>query len=592
MKDIITSYISKADWRVNENSNMGYSLQGLNNYVTGELMKRYWLDEVYPENISLAHIQGDIQIHDISSGVCSYCGGWDLYDLLRRGFSGVEGKVHCTPPKHFKTCLGQIVNFFFTIQGEFAGAVAVSSFDTYLAPFVAYDRLSYDEVKQSIQEFIYNMNVPTRVGFQQVFSNLTFDLVCPSHLANTSVLIGGEMWGNNTYNQYQECMDMINKAFCEVMYTGDGLGAIFPFPIPTYNITTSFDWNSEVAQSIFKMTLKFGNGYFCNYLHTDLLPEQAVSMCCRLRLNLNDIRKGGVFCSNPLTGSIGVCTINLPAVAYRSRGKSKDEFFSDLKACADLGKQVLDIKRKRVEEWMELGLYPYSKVFLSAVKQQTGEYFSNHFSTIGVLGGHEACLNYLGVGIETDEGREFIQDVLVYLRGVLEGYQESGGLYNLEATPGEGASYRFALLDKKRYPLGNFSGSEASPYYTNSTQLPVNFSNSVGKALEHQAEVQPIYTGGTVHHVFLGESVDDENTVKRLVKNIAENYNLPYFSITPTFSLCAVHGYLQGEQEECPICKNKTQVYSRIVGYFRPVSGWNLGKKQEFKDRVVYTNLL
>jgi ribonucleoside-triphosphate reductase len=588
MNKIIEGYLDKSDWRILENSNMGYSLQGLNSHVTSELIKDYWLKKVYPAYISDSHLSGDIHIHDLGS-ISSYCSGWDLYDILIRGFSGVSDKISCKPPKHYRSFLGQIVNFLFTLQGEVAGAVAFSSFDTYLAPFISHDKLSYTEIKQGMQEFIFNMNVPTRVGFQQVFSNLTFDLVCPNHLKHTPVIVGGSVWGDKVYGDFQSEMDMVNKAFCEVMTDGDGSGAPFSFPIPTYNLTKKFNWESEVTKYIFTLTGKYGSPYFANYINSDMSPEDTKSMCCRLRINLTKIKRGGLFSSNPLTGSTGVVTINLPAIAYRNKSKGKLSFYKDLSKKLDIAKRSLEIKREHIEQWMEDGLYPYSKVYLQNVKKRVGLYFANHFSTIGILGGHEACLNFLGVGIETDRGKKFMQGVLEFIKVKIERFQKDGSLFNLEATPGEGTSFCFAMKDLQRYKDIQHSGVKKSPYYTNSTQLPVGLDINILEALHHQNDLQVLYSGGTVEHIFLGESVDNIEVLKKLVKKVAENYEIPYFSITPTFSTCPEHGYIKGRHENCPKCGNPCMIYSRIVGYYRPVSGWNIGKKQEFKERKVFS---
>jgi ribonucleoside-triphosphate reductase len=554
MNKIIEGYLDKSDWRIFENSNMGYSLQGLNNHITSELIKDYWLKMVYPESLSKAHVCGDIHIHDLGC-LSVYCCGWDLYDIMLRGFSGVPTKVECKPPKHFRPFLGQICNFFYTLQGESAGANAFSSFDTYLAPYIAYDKLGYREVYQAMQEFVFNMNVPTRVGFQSPFTNITFDLVCPNYLKSHPVYIGGEKWEEYTFGDFQKEMDMINRAFCEVMMEGDGNGKLFSFPIPTYNLTKKFNWDSEVTEYIFAMTAKFGIPYFANYINSDMKPEDARSMCCRLRIDTTTLKRGGLFSSNPLTGSQGVVTINLPAIGYRSKGKDKSVFMSDLLAQAELARQSLKLKRAYIEKRMEDGLYPYSKVYLENVKKRTGSYFANHFSTIGILGAHEACLNYLGNGIETEEGKLFSKEILMILRKEMERFAtEDKVLYNLEATPGEGTTYSFAKKDLARYPDIIIAGTKEEPYYTNSTQLPVGHSIDILKALRHQEELQAVYTGGTVFHVYLGESIYDVNLCKKFVRKIAENYTLPYFSLTPTFSICPEHGFLFGAVDTCPKC--------------------------------------
>lgn len=550
----IKGYLDRSDWRIFENSNMGFSLQGLNHHITSELIKQYWLREVYPERISKLHVDCDLHIHDLSS-LSTYCCGWDLYDVMLHGFYGVPSKLECKPPKHFRTFLGQVCNFIYTLQGECAGAQAFSSFDTYSAPYIALDKLDYREVKQCMQEFIFNMNVPTRVGFQNPFSNLTFDLVCPSHLKYNPVYVGGERCGDKVFGDFQTEMDMVNRAFCEVMMEGDGNGKIFPFPIPTYNLTKKFSWDNEISKYIFAMTAKFGTPYFANFINSDMNPEDSRSMCCRLKIDLEKIRRGGLFSSNPLTGSQGVVTINLPAVAFRNKGKAEGEFFEEVRGLMQAARESLKIKRALVEGYMDGGLYPYSKVYLSNVKKRTGKYFTNHFSTIGVLGGHEACLNFLGKGIETTEGRDFVMRLLSFMRKEVELYQtEDKDLYNLEATPAEGTSFRFAKKDVVRFPGIITSGSPEEPYYTNSTQLPVNLAFDILNALKHQEKIQEIYTGGTVFHIFLGESVSDPQICKKFVKKIAEGFTLPYFSITPTFSVCPEHGFLPGKHNTCPKC--------------------------------------
>ena len=552
--DIVDSYITKNDWRVKENSNMSFSLQGLNNHISSTITQYYWLHKIYPEEVREAHISGDFHIHDL--GLLSvYCCGWDLQDLLFRGFGGVSGKIESKPPKHFKSALGQIVNFFYTMQGEAAGAQAFANFDTYLAPFVAYDNLSYKEVKQAMQEFIFNLNIPTRVGFQTPFTNITMDLKVPKHMQNQPAIIGGQFWGDHVYGDFQKEMNMINRAFAEVMMEGDAKGRIFTFPIPTYNISKDFEWENEDLNPIWEMTGKYGIPYFANFVNSDMDPEDARSMCCRLRLDNRELRKrgGGLFGSNPLTGSIGVVTINLPRIAYLSN--SEEEFFERLSALMDIAKESLEIKRKVLTRFTEEGLYPYSKVYLEAIKKRQGDYWANHFSTIGLVGMNEACLNLFKEDIASTKGREFAVRVLKFMRERILTYQEeTGNLYNLEATPAEGTSYRLAKKDKEKFPDIITSG-EKEPYYTNSSQLGVNATDDIFEALEHQDELQSLYTGGTVLHVFLGEKIDDVDNVKNLVRTIASNYTLPYFSLTPTFSICPKHGYIPGEHPECPICK-------------------------------------
>ncbi|MEM4065196.1 MAG: ribonucleoside triphosphate reductase, partial [Candidatus Micrarchaeaceae archaeon] len=532
-----------------------------------------------------------------------YCVGWDLGDLLRKGFGGVPDKIESKPPKHFRTALLQIVNFFYTLQGESAGAQAFSNFDTYLAPFVRYDNLPYKEVKQAMQEFIFNMNVPTRVGFQTPFTNLTMDLQVPSYMKGDHVIIGGEEKAE-TYGDFQEEVYMINRAFAEIMTEGDASGRVFTFPIPTYNITKDFDWDNIAYKEIWEMTAKYGIPYFANFVNSDMKPEDARSMCCRLRLDTRELKKrgGGLFGANPLTGSIGVITINLPRIGYTS--KTENEFFEKLESLMEIAKDALETKRKFIENATELGLYPYSKYYLSSIKAGFGGYWKNHFSTIGLIGMNEAALNFLKKDIGTKEGREFAIRVLDFMRSKLEDFQiETGNIYNLEATPAESTSYDLAKKDKKLYKniiVANEKNiKNAEPYYTNSSLLPVNYSNDIINVLDLQDDLQVKYTGGTVIHVFLGEYAPSALAVRSLVRKIAENYRLPYYTITPTFSICPVHGYIFGNHEYCPKCdeaakragtsnRTKCEVYSRIVGYLRPVSQWNAGKQEEFKDREMF----
>ncbi|APC08663.1 ribonucleoside triphosphate reductase [Neomoorella thermoacetica] len=583
VQEMVQGYLDGQDWRINENSNMNYSLQGLNNHIIAAVSSRYWLEKVYPLAIREAHERGDIHIHDLGL-LAPYCCGWDLADLLESGFAGVGQKVESAPPRHFRTALGQIANFFYTLQGEAAGAQAFSSFDTYLAPFIRYDGLDYREVKQALQEFIFNLNVPTRVGFQTPFVNLTMDVVVPQVLAGEPVIIGGER-RKECYGDFQQEMDWLNIAFCEVMMEGDARGRIFTFPIPTYNITPDFPWESPVADRIMAMTAKYGIPYFANFINSDLKPEDVRSMCCRLRLDNRELKKrgGGLFGANPLTGSIGVVTINLPRLGYVS--SSKEEFFTSLKAKMDLAKESLLLKRNILEKLTEQGLYPYSRFYLRQVKERFGRYWENHFNTIGIVGMHEALLNFMKKGIETREGRGLALEILDFMRSVLATYQaETGQLFNLEATPAEGTSYRLARLDRRLYPDIITSGTN-EPYYTNSTHLPVGNTDDVFTALEHQDELQLKYTGGTVFHAYLGERVTDTATCRRFLQTVMHNFRLPYFTITPTFSICPEHGYLSGEQWTCPECGRETEVWSRIVGYYRPVKNWNKGKQEEFRER-------
>jgi len=583
VEDVIDQYIGKVDWRVNENSNMDYSLQGLNNHISTTVTSSYWLNKIYPQEVRDAHINGDLHIHDLGL-LSAYCCGWDLKDLLMSGFTGVDGKVASRPAKHFRTALGQIVNFFYTLQGEAAGAQAFSSFDTYLAPFVYYDGLTYNEVKQAIQEFIFNINVPTRVGFQTPFTNITMDLVVPSILASESAIVGGKLM-NKTYNEFQHEMDMINMAFAEVMMEGDASGRIFTFPISTYNITKEFDWDSPVVEKIMEMTAKYGLPYFSNFINSDMKPEDVRSMCCRLRLDNRTLQKrgGGLFGANPLTGSIGVVTINMPRIGYLS--KSEDEFMDRLSRMMDIAKTSLDIKREVLENMTVAGLYPYARFYLRDVYERFGSYWQNHFNTIGLVGMNEALLNFMDCDITSETGRLFALRVLDFMREKMEKYQEETGiLYNLEASPAEGTSYRLAKKDRILYP-DIITCGDKEPYYTNSTQLPVDFTDDIFTALDLQEELQCKYTGGTVLHGFIGESISDVDACKALVKKIAYNYRIPYYTITPTFSICPDHGYVSGEHYTCPHCGGDCEVYSRVVGYYRPVQNWNKGKRQEFADR-------
>ncbi|MGB9662090.1 MAG: ribonucleoside triphosphate reductase [Moorellaceae bacterium] len=587
VEKMVQDYLEGRDWRINENSNMNYSLQGLNNHIIAAVTSKYWLEKIYTPEIRRAHEEGRIHIHDLSL-LAPYCCGWDLADLLEVGFAGVGQKVESAPPKHFRTALGQIANFFYTLQGEAAGAQAFSNFDTYLAPFIRYDGLDYREVKQAMQEFIFNLNVPTRVGFQTPFVNLTLDVVVPPTLAEEPVIIGGKRQ-RECYGEFQKEMDWLNQAFCEVMMEGDARGRIFTFPIPTYNVTPDFPWESPVAEKILAMTAKYGIPYFANFINSDLKPEDVRSMCCRLRLDNRELRKrgGGLFGANPLTGSIGVVTINLPRLGYLS--SSKQEFFQGLKDCMDLAKESLLLKRNILEKLTEQGLYPYSRFYLRRVKERFGKYWDNHFNTIGIVGMHEALLGLMGKGIDSEEGRDFALEVLDFMRDTLTAYQEeTSQLFNLEATPAEGTSYRLARLDKSLYPDIITSGSE-EPYYTNSTHLPVDFTQDVFEALEHQDALQVKYTGGTVFHAYLGERITDLTACRRFLQTVMTHFRLPYITLTPTFSICPEHGYLEGEQWTCPACGREAEVWSRIVGYYRPVKNWNKGKQAEFNQRRVFT---
>ncbi len=587
--DLVDQYLGRADWQVNENSNMSFSLQGLNNYIASEISKTYWLNKIYPTEVREAHQRGDFHIHDLNL-LSVYCVGWDLYDLLRKGFGGVPGKIESKPAKHFKTALGQMVNFFYTLQGEAAGAQAFSNVDTLLAPFIWYDHLSYEEVKQAIQEFVFNVNVPTRVGFQTPFTNITLDLNVPTHYQKMRVIVGGKEMPE-TYGEFRREMDMFNRAFLEVMCEGDASGRVFTFPIPTYNITKDFDWDNPHIASLWEAAAKYGIPYFSNFVNSDLSPDDSRSMCCRLRIDNRELYKrgGGLFGANPLTGSIGVVTINLPRLGKTS--KNKEEFLEKLGALMDIAKESLEIKRKVLEQMTDKNLYPYTKYYLENIKTGYGTYWRNHFSTIGLVGTNEAIRNLLGNTIGTPEGVAFAESVLDFMRNRIADYQEeTGNNYNLEATPAEGTSYRLALIDQKNFPdmiFANGVGNEVvDPYYTNSTHLPVQFSEDIFEILELQDTLQTKYTGGTVIHFFLGERVQDTETVKQLVKKICTNYHLPYFTITPTFSVCRTHGYIHGEAANCPSCGATCEVYTRIVGYLRPVDQWNKGKKAEYGDRA------
>ncbi len=600
--DVVDGYLSMMDWKVNENSNMSYSLQGLNVYATENIISHYWLNKIYPPEIGEAHTNGDYHIHDLGT-LGAYCVGWDLQDILLKGFQGVSGKIESKPAKHFGTALMQIVNYLYTLQGEAAGAQALSNFDTFLAPFIRHDGLSYVEVRQEIQKFLFNMNVPTRVGFQSPFTNITMDITVPSYMADDPVIIGGELQ-NTTYKEYVKEMEMINKAFAEIMIEGDAKGRPFTFPIPTYNITKDFDWENKKLDPLWEMTAKYGIPYFSNFVNSDMKPDDARSMCCRLRLDNRELRKrgGGLFGANPKTGSIGVVTINLPRIGYLA--KNEEDFFTRLDETMELAKQSLIIKREVIENLTSSGLHPYARFYLSDIKETFGQYWKNHFSTIGIIGMNDALLNFMNKSITDPEGKRFAEKIMDHIRNKIADFQvETNDIFNLEATPAEGASYRLARIDKKRYPdiriynqefYRSQSRGAIEPYYTNSTQLPVGFTTDVFAALDLQDSLQTKYTGGTVLHIFLGEDKPDPIAVKQLVKRVAEQYHLPYYTITPTFSICPEHNYIPGEHELCPRCEEQgkttsCEVYSRVVGYLRPVNQWNKGKQREFIDRVLYT---
>ena len=585
---MFSEYLNDMDWQINENANTQKSINGLNNYIREAFTKNYWLHEIYPDEIREAHLAGEIHIHDLGF-FGPYCAGWDLRQILMNGFGGVPGKVESKPPRHLRAFLGQIVNSTFTTQGESAGAQAWSSFDTFCAPFIRYDHLDYKTIKQALQEFIFNLNVPTRVGFQCPFSNLTFDIVPPRTLKDESVIIGGQVM-HEKYGEFQEEMNLLNMAFCDVMMEGDSKGRVFTFPIPTINITKEFNWDSSVTDKFMEITCKYGIPYFSNYVNSDLSPEDALSMCCRLRLNTSELRKrgGGLFGSNPLTGSIGVVTINLPRLAYLA--KSESEFFIRLYQQMHIAKNSLEMKRKVIEEQTEKGLYPYSANYLKDVKARTGCFWYNHFSTIGLIGMNEACMNLHGQeqDITTPEGQAFALRTLNYMRDIIKEIQDTTGHYfNLEATPAEGTSYRLAKKDKERY-FDIITAGGKVPYYTNSTQLPVSYTDDIFETLDLQDELQSLYTGGTVLHFYLGEEIRDIHTAKRFIQKVFTNYKLPYISLTPTFSICNDHGYISGEHYTCPECGAPTEVWSRVVGYLRPVQNFNTGKREEYTQRKKY----
>ncbi len=583
---MFANYLQEEDWGVKENANMQKSVNGLNNYVRETFTKQYWLHNVYPKEVSDAHTHGEIHLHDLGF-FGPYCAGWDTRQLLQEGFGGVSGKVESKPAKHLRSFLGQLVNSTFTTQGETAGAQAWSSFDTFCAPFIRYDNLTFAQVKQALQEFVFNINVPTRVGFQCPFSNLTFDIKVPKTLKDEPVIIGGE-YQDLTYGDFQKEMDMLNEAFCEVMIEGDSKGRVFTFPIPTINITKDFDWDNKVVDKFMEITCKYGIPYFANYVNSDLSPEDAVSMCCRLRLNTKELRKrgGGLFGSNPLTGSIGVVTINLPRVGYLAT--SEEDLFERLRRLANIGKTSLEIKRKIIEDQTIKGLYPYSANFLRNIKAKTGEYWTNHFNTIGLVGMNELLLNFIGKDLTTKEGQELAIKIMNYLRDIMVEFQEeTGHYYNLEATPAEGTTYRLARIDKAEFP-DIITAGEEEPYYTNSTQLPVGYTDDILETVRLQDELQSLYTGGTVQHLYLGEKINDINVAKRLIQKVFSQSKMPYISITPTFSVCNDHGYIAGEHFNCPHCGKETEVYTRVVGYLRPVQNFNKGKKEEYRERVKY----
>jgi len=574
----VSTYLDKSDWRVQENSSVNFSIGGLILHNSGTVTANYWLDFIYAKEISQAHRDGDLHIHDLSM-LAGYCAGWSLRQLLQEGIGGVKDRISAKPAKHFSTAIWQIINFLGTMQNEWAGAQAFSSFDTYLAPYVKKDRLSFTQVKQNIQSFIFSVNTPSRWGCQSPFSNLTFDWVVPADLQEQKAMIAG-VECSFTYGECQREADLINRAFIEIMMEGDADGRGFAYPIPTYNLTKQFNWDSENAELLFAMTAKYGTPYFQNFINSDLNPVDVRSMCCRLQLDKRELRKrgGGLFGADEMTGSIGVVTINLPRIGYLST--TDDDFFDRLDKLMELAKNSLEIKRQTIDDLMEKGLFPYSKRYLGHLK--------NHFSTIGLVGMNECCMNYLQVPLSHEKGKSFAIKVLKHMNNKLADFQEQTDcLYNLEATPAESTAYRLAKMDKQRWPQ-IYTAGLSDPYYTNSSALPVGFTNDIFSAFDHQDELQCLYTGGTVLHGYLGEVIEDVATCKNLVKKIAHNYHLPYFSITPTFSICLDHGKFSGEHEYCPYCQQEMEVYSRITGYYRPLKNWNLGKKAEFFDRQEY----
>lgn len=591
---VTEDYINQNDWKVTENSTIDYSLSGLYNHIQHKVGEVYWLNQIMPDEIRRLHQNKDFHIHKLAA-ISAYCVGWDLMDLLRTGFRGVRAKMTCKPPKHFSSALGQLVNFLFTLSNESPeGAVAVSNLDTLLAPFIYYDKLDEQTTRQMLQEFIFNMNCPTKVGGQAPFSNVTLDLKCPKHLANQPVIIGGKPQ-DKTYGEFQKEMDLFNKLYAEIMMAGDATDRVFSWPIPTYNITPDFDWDNKTLEPLWEMTAKYGLPYFANFVNSDMDPEDVRSMCCRVQIDKRQLHKrgGGFFGANPLTGSIGYTTINLPRLGYLH--KTKEELYERLDYLLEKAAQSLYLKRKALEELTEKGLYPYSKFYLRAVKEKTGNYWSNHFNTIGIIGMNECCLNFLGKDLTTQEAQKFAIEMMDHMNKQITQFQkESGDMFNLEASPAEGTTYRMAKKDKELYPeiiVANekdVQNNNAEPYYTNSTHLPVGCTEDIFEALELQNDLQTKYTGGTVFHGFLGERVTDRKTTKELVKKIAHNYEIPYFTLTPTFSICPTHGYIRGEVFTCPKCESECEVYSRVVGKIHAVQMWNPGKKSEFEQRKTY----
>ncbi len=586
-RDTVNKYLNVTDWRVKENSTVTYSVGGLILSNSGAITANYWLSEVYDDEIANAHRTCEFHLHDLSM-LTGYCAGWSLRQLIEEGLSGVAGKITSSPAKHLSTLCNQMVNFLGIMQNEWAGAQAFSSFDTYLAPFVRTDNLTYEQVKKCIESFIYGVNTPSRWGTQAPFSNITLDWTVPEDLRDRPAIVGGKPM-DFTYGDCKKEMDMVNKTFIEIMIDGDAHGRGFQYPIPTYSITKDFDWSpTENNRLLFEMTAKYGTPYFSNYVNSDMKPSDIRSMCCRLRLDLRELRKksGGFFGSGESTGSVGVVTLNMPRLAYLSA--NEQEFYQRLDKLMDIAARSLHVKRTVIGRLLDEGLYPYTKRYLGS--------FNNHFSTIGLVGMNEACLNasWLREDLSHREAQEFTKAVLNHMRGRLSDYQEQydGELFNLEATPAESTVYRFAKYDAKNFPGIITAGKEGeTPYYTNSSHLPVSYTEDIFSALDIQDELQTLYTSGTVFHTFLGEKLPDWQSAATLVRKIAENYKLPYYTISPTYSVCRTHGYLAGEQHTCPHCGSKTEVYSRITGYYRPVQNWNDGKVQEFKDRKVYSML-
>ncbi len=582
-KEIVDNYVKINDWRVKENSTVTYSVGGLILSNSGAITANYWLSEIYDDEISNAHRNADIHIHDLSM-LTGYCAGWSLKQLIKEGLGGVPGKITSSPAKHLATLCNQMVNFLGIMQNEWAGAQAFSSFDTYLAPFVKADNLTYDQVKKCIESFVYGVNTPSRWGTQAPFSNITLDWTVPSDLAELNAIVGGKEM-DFKYKDCKKEMDMVNRAFIETMIEGDANGRGFQYPIPTYSITSDFDWSeTENNKLLFEMTSKYGTPYFSNYINSDMEPSDVRSMCCRLRLDLRELRKktGGFFGSGESTGSVGVVTINMPRIAHLAENEA--DFYSRLDRMMDISARSLKIKREVITKLLDEGLYPYTKHYLGT--------FANHFSTIGLVGMNEVGLNakWLGTDMTDERTQEFTKDVLNHMREKLSDYQEKyGDLYNLEATPAESTSYRLAKHDKKRFPeIVTASEESGVPYYTNSSHLPVGYTDDIFSALDIQDELQTLYTSGTVFHAFLGEKLPDWKAAANLVRKIAENYKLPYYTLSPTYSVCKDHGYIAGEHYECPTCHKSAEVYSRITGYYRPVQNWNDGKAQEYKDRKLY----